>query len=128
MLTKKHGEGLFIFLMVIIVAYTFATIKVTGGGRPGKPEITGGVPIKTEEPVSPPEETPEPEDVPEDIQPITMFVVGDHVIERSKPNTRSVPKTSHASGEAVVLVAKTKFWYQTENGGWIRQDMLKAAG
>ena len=127
MLTRKQGEGLFIFLMVIIVAYTFATIKFTGGGRPGKPEITsGGVP-QTEEPVSP-EETPEPEDVPEDIQPITMFVVGDHVIERSKPDTRSVPKASHSSGEAVVLVAKTKFWYQTEGGGWIRQDMLKAAG
>ncbi len=134
--TLTSGEGQFLLLvwMVIVVVITVGFIWDDGGS--GK---NGPVPVVTPTPthVVEDEPTPTPDPNYQEIvgfdTPVTMFVVGDHVIERSAPSQSSTPKTgrSHMNGEAVTVIAvarSEKFldWYQLQSGGWIREDLLAA--
>lgn len=66
------------------------------------------------------------EDAEELFSNLPMFVLGDHVRERSEPNTDSQIMGEHSAGDQVIVAARHGDWYELTNGNYIRGDLLSA--
>ena len=82
---------------------------------------------KTPETVNTVSATKEPlpeEEVALDYVETSMFILGDHVFERREPIVGAMTVRSYSAGETVTVVGETDGWYQLEDGGFIRADLL----
>ena len=112
------------FFVVFLIALVLLGIAAVWDSVYNKVSAEESEPVEVETAAEPVYLEQKVEVTPPSFMAHTLYVLGDHVNERERPNTDALVLNYYCAGEVVEVVDKTGDWYQLSSGGYIREDLL----